>query len=328
MIFRKPCFTLAVLLFLLGTALQLGAADVQIRYTWLQQRRYIYLRDIATYYNLNCYVTKEKTILTSRDKKRQLVFTHQKNTSSYNDINLYLLYPAQVNGIQSFIAEDDFTLTIDPLLRANSLTAHPMKLIVIDPGHGGRDLGGNTRSAREKDITLATARRTVQMLRAKGYNVAMTRSADTDLSLKARTDYARRMDASLFISIHTNMAAPYVDGLETFCMTPAGASSTHGGTKSEKEPGNTYDKNNMALAFEVHRSILRRIKSADRGVKRARFYVVRQVSCPAILIETGFLSNPAEGKKLQTAAYQQMIAEGITEGVLRYHSALVKADRK
>ena len=326
--FRNPCFRLAVLLLLLGGVIgDLSAADTRIRYTWLQSRRYVYLRDIATYYNFDCFVTKEQTTLTSKDKKHRLTFTHEKPLGDYNGVKFYLLYPIQAQGIQSYIAEEDFRLSVDPLLRANALRKHPMKLIMIDPGHGGKDLGGNTRSAREKDITLATARLVVQRLRAKGYNVAITRSADKDLSLEARTNYARKMGASLFISVHTNMASPSVSGLETFCMTPAGASSTHGGIKKEKEPGNSYDTNNMALAFEVHRGILRRTKSADRGVKRARFYVLRQVYCPAILIETGFLSNPAEGRRIQTTWFQQMVADGITEGVLRYHSAILKAGK-
>jgi N-acetylmuramoyl-L-alanine amidase len=327
--FRRLWFSLTVLLLLFGgVAVELHGANVRIRYTWLQARRHVYLRDIASYYNLGYSVSDEQTVLSSRDGKRRLVFTHRKPMSSYNGVNFYLLYPTQAQGNQSFITEEDFRLTVDPLLRANALQAHPLRLILIDPGHGGKDLGGNTRSAREKEIVLATARRTAQLLRAKGYTVAMTRTGDADLSLKARTDLAARLGASLFISIHTNMASPAVSGLETFCMTPAGAASTHGGVKNEKEPGNTYDINNMALAFEIHRSILQRIKSVDRGVKRARFYVLRQVSCPAILIETGFLSNPAEGRRLQTVAHQQMVAEGIVEGVLRYHSALLRAAGK
>lgn len=326
---RRSCFSLAVLLFLFGgVAAELHGANVRVRYTWLQARRHVYLRDIASYYDLNCFVTGEKTVLSDKDGKRRLEFTHRKPLASYNGVNFYLLYPAQAQGIQSFIAEEDFLLTVDPLLRANALRPHPLRLILIDPGHGGKDLGGNTRNAREKDITLSTARLTARLLRSKGYTVAMTRTGDADMSLNARTELAKRLGASLFISIHTNMASPQVSGLETFCMTPAGAASTHGGVKNEKEPGNACDRNNMALAFEIHRSVLRRTKSADRGVKRARFYVLRQVSCPAILIETGFLSNPAEGRRLQSAAYQQSVAEGITEGVLRYHAALVKAAGK
>lgn len=319
---------LLILMICFAASLQDVSGAVSIRYTWMQQRRYVYLRDIAAYYGMNCYVTQENTFLTSKDRKWRIVFTHKKTLATFKGIKLHLVMPAQVKGIQSFISEEDFTLTLDPLLRANSLQSHGMRLIVLDPGHGGKDFGGNTPQAREKNITLSTARKTAIALRNKGYTVAMTRTADNEVSLKARVDYARKLGASLFVSIHTNIANPSVNGLETFCMTPAGTSSTHGGAKKEREPGNVYDKNNMALAFEIHRGILLRLKSNDRGVKRARFYVLKELSCPAILIETGFLSNPQEGKLLQTNAHQQAVADGITEGVQRYHAAIKRSNPK
>lgn len=300
------------------------ASSPSIRYKSFNKKRFVYLRDIASYYGFRCWVEKDRTFFNDKTKTWEIIFYHDKKEVNFNGIKLYLMDSVFSQGVQSFMTEADFWLTIDPLLRTNSLKKHSLKTIVIDPGHGGKDLGGNNHLAREKDIVLRMANSTAAALRHRGYNVILTRSGDVNLALQERVDQAQRLGASLFISIHTNMApsaktASAIHGLETFCMTPAGASSTHGGTSSLSMPGNQHDRNNILLAYEVHRAILSQTKSNDRGIKRARFLVLKQISCPAILIETGFLSHPKEGARLLTNAYQHAIAAGIVEGVDKYY---------
>ncbi len=302
----------------------LGSSSSSIRYKAFNKKRFVYLRDVASYYGLSCWVEKNRTFIHNKNKTWQITFIHDKKEVSFNGVKLYLTDSIFNQGVQSYMSEDDFWLTIDPLLRSKSLKKHSAKTIVIDPGHGGKDLGGNNRLANEKDLVLRMAKRTADLFRSRGYHVILTRSRDVNMALQERVNYAQSIGASLFISIHSNMApsakaAPSIHGLETFCMTPAGASSTHGGTSSVFMPGNRYDRNNVALAYEVHRSIISRTKSNDRGIKRARFLVLKQISCPAILIETGFLSHPREGPRLLTNAYQNAIATGIVEGVDNYY---------
>ncbi|MBQ4336239.1 MAG: N-acetylmuramoyl-L-alanine amidase, partial [Lentisphaeria bacterium] len=114
-----------------------------------------------------------------------------------------------------------------------------------------------------------------------------------------------------------------VCGIETFAMTPAGAPSSTN-TKLEKtfHPGNRCDINNLALANMIHRYMLGRTGGTDRGVKRARFQVLREITMPGVLIECGFISNPAEVRRMATAAYQEKLAKGIADGVHAYRLAI------
>lgn len=304
-----------------------GEAGPSIRYTVFNKKRFVYLRDIASYYGFSCWVEKNRTLFSVKNKKWQVVFYHDKKEVDFNGIKLYLLKPAFNRSIQSYISEKDFWLTIDPLLRANARKQHPVKTIVIDPGHGGKDLGGNNNLGNEKDIVLQTARRTVEQLRRRGYNAVMTRTEDINLGLKERVNIASRLGASLFISIHNNMApssrvSGSIQGVETFCLTPAGESSTHGGASQSYMTGNRNDRNNILLAYEIHRAIISQTQSNDRGIKRARFLVLKEISCPAILVETGFLSHPREGSRLLTRAHQNAVATGIADGVSNYHRAI------
>jgi N-acetylmuramoyl-L-alanine amidase len=154
----------------------------------------------------------------------------------------------------------------------------------------------------------------------------MTRDRDRFISLEQRPEYARKMHADIFISIHANSAGKtYVNGIETFSATPAGAASTHDLKPGYKrENGNSFDKNNSRLAYEIHKSLIRKTKAVDRGVKKARFLVIREAKSPAVLLELGFLSNPLEERALGRSAYQKAMADAIAEGVVNYHKALKK----
>ena len=110
--------------------------------------------------------------------------------------------------------------------------------------------------------------------------------------------------------------------METFAMTPRGAAST-----SDKKPGrttgpgNSYDKNNYRLAYEVQKKLVQGTKSPDRGVKHARFFVLRKAICPGILVETGFITHPKEGLNLSKSSYQEKIIASIVSGINSYAAA-------
>ncbi|BAY11595.1 N-acetylmuramoyl-L-alanine amidase [Calothrix sp. NIES-2098] len=172
-------------------------------------------------------------------------------------------------------------------------------LVIIDPGHGGKDPGAiGIGGVREKDIILPIGARVAEVLQQNGVQVIMTRKADYFVSLQGRVEMAEKANASVFVSIHANSAGagrPDVSGLETY-----------------------YYDNGLGLARTVHNSILQNLNVRDRGVRRARFYVLRKSSMPSILVETGYLTGREDVAKLQTLMYQNQMAEAIARGILQY----------
>jgi len=297
-----------------------SAADSEkIRYTSAMGRKYVYLRDVARYYNMRYYVWNDRVVLYNNDFK--LTFFPQKKYALVNNIKIGLLFASYSSGPNSFISDKDFLLTVDPLIRANAMPQHRLRLIMIDPGHGGKDNGGKFRY-REKDIALRIANQLSNALRKKGFTVAMTRTSDQFIELPQRSKLCRDVGADMFISIHCNSASnPEVSGIETFCLAPFGTSSTNstsGFVAEHREDGNRYDPNNMGLAYEVHKSLIARTKTIDRGIKRARFMVLKNAPCPAVLIETGFLSNKTEEMQMGSDWYQNLVAQAIADGVVNY----------
>lgn len=172
------------------------------------------------------------------------------------------------------------------------------QIVVIDPGHGGPDVGATRNGVYEKDITLVISKQLGRILQQMGYSVVFTRTEDIDLDLDPRVKIAENARASAFVSVHVNSLdanASQVSGVETY-----------------HAPGASLGEN---LAELVHGQILAITGANDRGVRSARFYVIRNTSMPAILVETGYITNPTEASKLVNSAYQQRMAEAIAKGV-------------
>jgi len=217
-----------------------------------------------------------------------------------------------------------------------------LKTIVLDPGHGGRDPGKvNAKlGVNEKTMTLDTAQRLARLLEARGYRVVLTRAGDSPLDpdkntdLRARAHFARNAAADLFISLHYNAVGgppetlARVRGAEVYTLTPQHQHSSGDSARQDKNgasvelPGNAYDHWNMIIAHEVHRALVKTVGATDRGLKRARFAVLREVTCPAILVEAGFLSNDEEARQIMNPEYRQQLAEAITSAVVLYDAAL------
>ena len=163
------------------------------------------------------------------------------------------------------------------------------------------------------------------ILRRCGYRVHLTRSRDSYVPLPERGLIQRRHGSDIFVSIHVNAAAgKELQGIEVFALTPAGAASTSGGAPSHNIfSGNLLDANNLLLAYQIQSSLLRRTGAVDRGVKRARFAVLRDISVPGVLVEVGFVSNPREERLLLDPGYREKIARGIAEGIIVYHRSLL-----
>ena len=201
-----------------------------------------------------------------------------------------------------------------------------VRRIVIDPGHGGKDTGkvNGPYKYNEKAATLDTAARLKIALEKQGFEVVFTRTKDVFVDLDDRPAVATNVKADLFISLHYN-AGPAgdtsSDGIETYCLTPAGQKSTNAGkakSTTGAEPGNRFDAANISLAWGIQRRLLAGTGAEDRGVRRARFAVLRTLSCPGVLIEGGFMSSRKEGAQIADAAYRQKIAESVASGIVDY----------
>jgi N-acetylmuramoyl-L-alanine amidase len=202
----------------------------------------------------------------------------------------------------------------------------PVRRVLVDPGHGGKDTGkvNGIQKYNEKAATLDTAARLKLLLEKQGIEVFFTRNTDVFVDLEDRPALASKLRADLFISLHYN-AGPAgdstADGVETYCLTPAGQRSTNAGkakSTTAVEPGNRFDGSNLFLAWSIQRRMIRTTGADDRGVRRARFSVLRTLSCPGVLIEGGFMSSRREGALIAQAAYRQKIAEAVAAGVADY----------
>ncbi|MDD3155309.1 MAG: N-acetylmuramoyl-L-alanine amidase [Victivallaceae bacterium] len=286
-----------------------------------QGRTYISLRDTAKYFNFQFQEDASNVRLTG--SFHRFLFQPDKRQFRFNGMLLYLTHAPFSRG-DLFLSMTDRNTVLAPLLRRNALNKHPLGRILLDPGHGGKDTGAQGRLYREKELTLKIARRTAELLRAKGYAVTLTRNTDSTVGLNERAAAIRRTKSDLFVSIHLNATVnKLIHGIETYCLTPAGGASSNAGKPDARSyPGNRFDTNNFALAYLVQRSMLHQLGTVDRGVRHARFLVLREATTPGILVECGYLSNYSEERKLGSPAYIERIARALVDGIGNYHKSL------
>lgn len=172
--------------------------------------------------------------------------------------------------------------------------------VIIDPGHGGRDAGGTYGKVYEKHLALDTALRVNHLLQKKGYSTRMTRKSDYFISLSGRCAFANKYRNAIFVSIHYNYTyKKHIKGLETFY----------------------YSSRSKPLASYIQSGMLRRYRTTSRGVKFARYYVLRHTKHPSALVECGFVSNYSDRARCKKAWYRQKMAEGIVDGIVKYQTA-------
>ena len=229
---------------------------------------------------------------------------------------------------------DPEPLTPESLTREFGLTA---KTIVIDPGHGGKDPGGLGRGTlEEKGIVLSISHKLREVLTERGYTVLMTRDTNRFIPLKKRTEFATQHKADLFLSIHANASEnSRANGIETYYLDVTSTDKAAEKIAARENVNSGYSIQELEtllkglirqsksgdskrLARHVQQALVQTTGAINRGVKHARFVVLIGTKVPAILIETGFVSNPVEGRKLSTTAYQYKIATAIAEGVDRF----------
>lgn len=175
------------------------------------------------------------------------------------------------------------------------------RLVVLDPGHGGYDLGAHMAACDEKSLALSTALLAKKYLTELGYRVILTRSRDIFMPLEQRTQIANETKGKLFASIHYNAAKnPIAKGVEVFYYVSADKFRTGASKK---------------LAARVLSKIVDKTVAESRGIKEGNYYVIRETKMPAILIEAGFMTHPEELHLLKDINYRDKIARGIAEGI-------------
>lgn len=184
----------------------------------------------------------------------------------------------------------------------------PGQLIVIDAGHGGKDLGTQTLTgpkAYEKYLSLSTAYILERYLKEMGFKTVMTRTDDTFVPLKDRAAFANERRPVLFVSVHYNAAEnTSAHGIEVFYH------------KSEKDPDRV--EKSKAVAGKVLEGVIATTEAKSRGVKTANFVVIKETKMPAILVEGGFLTNSDEATKIRNGSYLKQVAWGIATGIREY----------
>ncbi len=240
--------------------------------------------------------------------------------------------PATVDGVRYYLhraAGMDTLNALDAALLREAVVrpvpAKPRLSLMLDPGHGGTDTGCRVGTAHEKRITLAIAQEVARLLRAKGHTVRMTREADAvtrTLDERALLGAGTSLDA--FVSIHVNSAAnPDAKGVEVYTLPAPGCEGTNANSPARGPlVGHAHLPAATRMALGIQRALLAQADPpADRGVRHAHFKVLRDIPAPAVLVETGFLTNAEDFVRLTTEKGQQTIAAAIAEGI---EAALVR----
>ena len=281
----------------------------------------IFISQIARLYSMRINSHGEKIAL--KNNYSSIEFEKSGRRAWINGTMIFLHEPCKKSGGDWFICESDFKLYIDPILRSYKYIFKKIpKKIVLDPGHGGKDTGAISRKQLlEKEVVLTISKYTKKLLEKHGFDVYMTRYNDHYASLEERVNFTKKIKADLFLSIHANAASPSAMGVETFITTLSGYdSSNHYGSKKDTSicPNNQFNAANAILGYAIQSNLLKTSSRKDRGLRRARFSVIRNSPCPAALVECGFLSNPEESNLLNDKKYLLKVASGLANGIRAY----------
>src|SRR5438067_4582304 len=288
---------------------------------------YLTVENISRFYGLPAGVVAQGEKMRFEAAKNPLEFVSGSREVMINGARSWLCFPAIEQNGKLLVSRTDVAKTIEPLVRPHRVpNVGKVQTIVVDPGHGGYDKGQVSRYGYEKDFALDVARKLRPLLLSKGLRVIMTREGDYFVSLEVRAKIANAARNSIFVSIHFNATNddPNATGFEIFSFTPRGAPSTSDtaltSTSYGMQPGSAVDAQSMALSACIYHSVLGHIPEYDRGIKRARFAVLRLTKVPAVLIEGGFLTERGESKLIASKDWRGKLAGAISVGIENYRA--------
>jgi N-acetylmuramoyl-L-alanine amidase len=259
-----------------------------------------------------------------------------KSVVEIQDVRMFLEKPVTENkGLWSIRRSDYYTALLPILSTSASTNSNPrlVRHILLDPGHGGKEPGTANKALKltEKTLTLDVSRRLREILESKHkIRVTLTRSDDKTLGLADRSALTKKFNTDLFLSIHFNaLEGSTAVGVETYILTPTGQSSTNDGrgvaskkSLAAREIGHAANTWNVLFGYHLQSNLKTKLKADDRGIRRARFGVLKGTTCPAALVECGFLSNATEAQKIGDPKYRQKIAEALADAIVGYAAAM------
>jgi N-acetylmuramoyl-L-alanine amidase len=292
---------------------------------------YLSVDNISRFYGLPAGISASGEKVDFETAKNSLEFVSGSREVIINGARSWLCFPVIEHDGKYLVSRTDVSKTIEPLVRPHRVPkVGNVQTVVLDPGHGGYDKGQVSRYGYEKDFALDVARKLRPLLQAKGLRVIMTREGDYFVPLEVRAQIANAARDSIFVSIHFNATNddPNATGFEIFSFTPRGAPSTSDSAVAPSalstQPGSTVDAQSMALSACIYHSLLGHIPEYDRGIKRARFAVLRLTKVPAVLIEGGFLTERGECKLIAQKEWRAKLARAISVGIESYRALGIK----
>ncbi len=286
----------------------------------INHKEYIPLTTIRQFYHFDQEtINGNRVQLQNRTATVDLTVGDQ--AARINGVRFFLSDPIKTRHQTPHLSKLDLTSLIDPVLRPHQIKQAPsFDTVVLDPGHGGSDQGSAGLEAKH---TLAVALLIQEILGKKAYKVIMTRTGNERVPLPSRVGIINRQNNAIVISLHFNSGRKEVSGFETYVVSarqphPAGQAS-------------------VALAAAVHTRSLMQLNHArsghhfrtlDRGIRHARFRLLKDSKHPIILIEAGFLTHKKEASLITTKAYQQTLADAIAQGIADYRISISKKERQ
>ena len=331
------CTRLAVLLSLafLCAAEPARAAVAEWKVIKVGRWDYLSVDNIARFYGFPGKVEPLEKTVRLDNGRNQLEVMLDSREAIVNGVRNWLCFPVIAGPDGKYlISRIDLAKTIEPQFRPHLIrNLRALKTVVIDAGHGGVEKGAASSYGNEKEFTLDIAQRLKTMLQAKGLQVIMTREGDELVPLPERARIANATRDSIFVSIHFNATDRNSDanGFEIYSLTPRGAPSTQDNSLQARfvnmQAGSPVDAASLILSTAVYHSMLGYLPEFDRGVKRARFAVLRLSQIPAILVEGGFLTEREESRSIAKPSWRAQLAQSIAVGIDNYRALVEKKQR-
>lgn len=354
------CFLLSAFLTGCATVPAHRAADLPIEKFYINNITYYPLASICEYFHIDWDYDSFGRQISLKKGCVEVKLLIDSSMALANGSSLDIGQPLIIhNGVVSIPSKfkemviDRFYCPVLPKGAPQYTLTSAIKRVVVDAGHGGHDPGAIGRTGlREKDVNLDIARRLSNLLEEKGIDVVMTRSVDRFLTLEQRSEIANRANADFFVSVHSNAArSSRLSGFEVYYVTDK-INDTERALKAARsgnlniEPGSFYKNSldlkaalwdmlytqyrgdSIILAQSICEAAGREAGIKILGVKSAKFYVLKGARIPAVLVEVGFVSNPAEERYLRNGFYRQQIAEVICDGILMYGRRCELAQRE
>lgn len=234
-------------------------------------------------------------------------------------VNVELCYPLRKDAAGNWlISRMDWVKWVDPILRPTYIHDRAkISTVVIDPGHGGHDMGMKTAQINEPETTLQVASKLREELVRMGYKVALTRSGDYFLSDQQRVDVAQAAadaEQALFVSLHLNGGHAGAQGPTVYILSPSE-------DDAHARPGNKFDSRHAALAYALQSALAACSGTRGGGCRHVRYSLLSSIPAPAAWIELGYATHEQEGPTLATPAYQTKLAQAIAQGIATYAKA-------